>query len=496
MLYCVKSLNLLHNKNMECRRMEKNTFDSTVGFLVSKFQNLGLDIKAIGDRTDFGKSCDRKRRFTGWQILTLLLMWAAENYTSRELAAIASACCGFAISDVGLLKRFRKCEAFISEIAAEMLAVRNAKSDIMEGSSRFQLIDGSMLATSSSKLQERLHCERTIEIAGQDIRSYTGGFEITSTSGKGVGEKLNRSCNHFSPGDIVIADRGYFRAAGMQAVHSSGASFLLRYHDGTSPLYEVEDGTQESLRKISMAKRVGELRLRKMQYGQFNACVLCNDGTRIPVRVCVKRRSTEESEKTRRQKLRTTLHRRRTVKIRTETLALCDYVILVTTLPADAYDIGKIFRCYRLRWQVELFFKRIKSKGGMRRLTTRNESSSRVIAGAKMLLVLLTEYGLSGNGTLQLPADEKDSFDDIFDDAESLEDLQVSAEDETMQWMDFFWNEFAHLYVELKAKLVVSLRNSEMKTHNRRLGDFLNREINRKRHRACLSFGESPEKAS
>ena len=65
-------------------------------------------------------------------------------------------------------------------------------------------------------------------------------------------------------------------------------------------------------------------------------------------------------------------------------------MVLVTSLPA-AIPAGEICAAYRLRWQIELAFKRMKSLLHIDRLPTRTAAGSLSWLYAHLILVLLTE---------------------------------------------------------------------------------------------------------
>ena len=52
-------------------------------------------------------------------------------------------------------------------------------------------------------------------------------------------------------------------------------------------------------------------------------------------------------------------------------------VILGTSLPVEGYPAGEVLAVYRLRWQIELAFKRMKSLLGKDRISTHTERASR-----------------------------------------------------------------------------------------------------------------------
>lgn len=77
--------------------------------------------------------------------------------------------------------------------------------------------------------------------------------------------------------------------------------------------------------------------------------------------------------------------------IRHGTLAAADWVILVTSLPAGAFSAGDILSLYRLRWRIELAFKRLKSLIGLKAPPGVDERSAKPYLLAHLLAILLLE---------------------------------------------------------------------------------------------------------
>ena len=73
------------------------------------------------------------------------------------------------------------------------------------------------------------------------------------------------------------------------------------------------------------------------------------------------------------------------MKLSGETVYTHNYMFVITSLPAE------ILSCYRLRWQVELVFKRRKSLLQLGSIPTKTEEAGEVWINGKILLSLLTE---------------------------------------------------------------------------------------------------------
>ena len=66
-------------------------------------------------------------------------------------------------------------------------------------------------------------------------------------------------------------------------------------------------------------------------------------------------------------------------------------MILVTSLPAAEFPAADIFALYRLRWRIELAFKRLKSLIGLKAPPGADERSAKPYLLAHLLAILLLE---------------------------------------------------------------------------------------------------------
>ena len=74
-----------------------------------------------------------------------------------------------------------------------------------------------------------------------------------------------------------------------------------------------------------------------------------------------------------------------------KTIEAADWVILVTSLAADDVPTDDILALYRLRWRIELAFKRLKSLVGLTGPPGLDERSAKPYILAHLLMILLIE---------------------------------------------------------------------------------------------------------
>ena len=109
----------------------------------------------------------------------------------------------------------------------------------------------------------------------------------------------------------------------------------------------------------------------------------------LPLRLIIQRKTPEATEATR-EKLRRDASRKQKV-LDPRSLVAAEFVIVGTSLPVEGYPAGEVLAVYRLRWQIELAFKRLKSLLRMDRIPTHTEPASRSWLLAHLIMALLCD---------------------------------------------------------------------------------------------------------
>jgi hypothetical protein len=78
-------------------------------------------------------------------------------------------------------------------------------------------------------------------------------------------------------------------------------------------------------------------------------------------------------------------------KVTPETREYARYVLVLTTLPASRATARQVLECYRLRWQIELTFKRLKSIVQLGHVPKHDDQSSRAWLYGKLFVALLSQ---------------------------------------------------------------------------------------------------------
>lgn len=274
------------------------------------------------------------------------------------------------LSNVAVLKRLRGAAGWLESIVGSLL------SDVEHGwfpsGYRLRLIDGTCVSGPGAKGTDwRVHA------------SYDPGARRFShleiTDGRGA-ESLMRG--PVAPGDIVIADRGYAQAKGLYRINEEGGDFLVRTGWNMLKLYN-SDGSALDL--FSVLPEAGDC-------SSLDRKVLIRDGAGaccVPARLIVVRKPQEAANQEKRRLRR--IASKKGQKLHENSLKAAEYVLLVTSLPEEDFDIEIIMSLYRLRWQIELAFKRLKSIIQMNRLPAKDPDLARTWLATHLIAALLIE---------------------------------------------------------------------------------------------------------
>ena len=98
----------------------------------------------------------------------------------------------------------------------------------------------------------------------------------------------------------------------------------------------------------------------------------------IAIRLIARRKTPDAIEKAHKD-LRRQASRKQT-QLDPRSLVAADYLVLATSLPAEAFPAREVLAAYRLRWHIELAFKRLKSLMNVDQIRTRSRSRNAMLA--------------------------------------------------------------------------------------------------------------------
>jgi hypothetical protein len=306
--------------------------------------------------------------------MRVLLLHVGQGYSLRETTVRARAAGLASVSDVALFKRLRGAEGWLQALCLRLLEERGVRARPTPNGWRVRALDGSIVKEpGKTGSQWRLHYSLQLPSMRCDH------LEVTAVEGRGVGERIHRF--PVRTGDLILADRGMCNPLGIATLAQKGAHLIVRVNTGSLPLYTSRGTRFDLLAHLESVTAAGKIAEWEVHAGRNEYSV--------PGRLCVLRKSEEQT----RQSVRKIQRRaqRSGVKHKPETLAYANYVIVFTTLPTQELKAEEVLEWYRLRWQIELVFKRLKSLLRVGHVPKYDDQSSKAWLYGKLLVALLAE---------------------------------------------------------------------------------------------------------
>ncbi|MEZ5479703.1 MAG: transposase [Thiolinea sp.] len=249
---------------------------------------------------------------------------------------------------------------------------------VNSGSLRFIVIDGSTVQEpGATETTYRLHI--AIDLINLSLRQV----EVTT-------DKTGENLDHYQleSGDVVLIDRGYNQPNTLIPFLDRGGEVVLRYNAHSMTLYEADadDPAGQRMIKVDWESRLQTL---KKQPGCFPV-YLCSGNQRIQVFVHAIPLPPEQAEQARRQAKKRAQKKGRAAS--DKALYLSEWVLVLTSLPPELLDTETASALYRVRWQVELLIKRLKSLLQVDELRARKGSQlAELYLHGKLLYAAVTE---------------------------------------------------------------------------------------------------------
>lgn len=309
-------------------------------------------------------------------LLRLLLMHVANGYSLVE-TAVRARHLGMRLSAVAVFKRLRASEEWLRWLAEQL---RGAQPLAVESQGRpVRAVDATTVSERGSTGTDwRVHYVVNLANLQCDF------FELTDVKG---GETLRRI--PVRPGDIILGDRIYATPVGVAHVKIAQADIVVRLNRQSLPIFDAGENQVNVLRLF-----------RKMKVGQpqqWTTQIKHPSGGWVPGRLIAVKRSAEATRLARHRLQRNASKKQK--KVSPESWKAAQYFFVWTTL-ADSFPAPAVLELYRLRWQIELAFKRMKSIMGLGHLPKKDPASARAWLHGKIFASLLVERMVQAAETL------------------------------------------------------------------------------------------------
>jgi DDE family transposase len=336
-----------------------------VGLFPANWEELARSTEAVSRLRGFDSVND---------LLRTLLLHVGCGWSLRETAVHAQLAGIADVSDVTLLNRLRQAEDWLRQMCQQLWQDNGVDLEPALKDRPVRLVDATTVKEpGKTGGQWRIHYSLRLPTLECDQ------FDLTAAKGQHTGERLGRFTFHV--GEIVLADAGYCHPPGIAAVKKQGADVIVRLNSGTLPLEDKQGRPFSLLRAVKKLKRAGVV-------GEWPVWIP-GEGQRIAGRVCGIRKSAAAIQRAQRKLTRK--QQQGKAKATADARQYACYVLVFTTLPVRQATTPRVLECYRLRWQIELTFKRLKSIVQLGHVPKQDDHSSRAWLYGKLFVALLSQ---------------------------------------------------------------------------------------------------------
>lgn len=305
-------------------------------------------------------------------LLRLVLAYCLGERGLRSTAVWAASIGLADISNVALLNRLRKCGDWFAMLVGQVLASATPKA--CRGR-LIRIVDATTVPKAGPGARKNSGLWR-IHSAFDLPQERFGHFELTDQQ---TGETLDRI--PVIKGEIRLADRAHLQPDRMAAVLEDGADFVIRSGWKSARWLDAEGRPFDLIAQFHRAAARGLI--------DRPIWIKRKGSTPLALRLVAVKKPPEAAAEARRKARRAAQREGHTIS--KQTLEAADWVILVTSLTPEAFSTEDVLALYRLRWRIELGFKRLKSLIGLKAPPGIDERSARPYLLAHLLMILLLE---------------------------------------------------------------------------------------------------------
>lgn len=331
----------------------------------------GADVLAASARET--KAFLRRREIaTAVDLLRLVLAYCLGERGLRLTAAWAAAVGLVDISNVAVLNRLRRSGDWLAFLVGQVLTA--AAPEKTRGR-LIRIIDATTVPQAGRAAKKESKLWR-IHSAFDLPHERFGHFELTDEE---AGETLDRI--PVVKGEIRIGDRAYLQPGRMAGVLEAGADFVIRSGWKSARWLDANSDPLDLIAELTKAANRGLL--------DRPIWIARKKGAPLALRLVAIKKPPAAAAEARRKARRGA--QREGHQISRKTLIAADWVIIITSLKPEDFTTDDILALYRLRWRIELGFKRLKSLIGLRAPPGIDERSAKPYLLAHLLIILLLE---------------------------------------------------------------------------------------------------------
>lgn len=348
--------------------LKSNNINELMKLLPEHYEQACYETKAI----ERGRSIKTPK-----ELMSYCLLYLSQKYSLLELSLFAKLK-GIKMSDVAFMKKLAKCNEWYKEILNSMLPSVIANYENPQGLEGYRIsaVDGSAFTQQGkNKKSFRLHFMINI-------------FNLSAEQYKITTQKTGESLTNFSidKKQLILADRGYFSKKSIEHCIKSGGDFIIRYKHKSFLIYDSNGELLDVAEELSKLEKGKDGK--KPVTIDIPAYLKSQNGELIKFRICAMKKTDDailKSQKRIKRKEATSCN-----AISTETKYVNNYIVVCTSLP-QSVSVEQVLETYRLRWQVEIYFKRLKTLMAFGDVPNKKEENIMAWLNGKMVVALLIE---------------------------------------------------------------------------------------------------------
>jgi hypothetical protein len=329
-------------------------------------------------------------------LLRFILVHAGADLPLRQTVAVMAEAGEPSLSPMRLHKKMARAAPYLRALVERMVDWCDDAAPERWGGYEFCAVDATVVCGPGAiGTDARIHTKMRIAdvtLSGCEVTDETGGETFTRFS--------------WERGELAVADRAYFTPRGIEHVLNGGADVLVRYRlDGVE--LQFLGVTLDVLGAVEHLEVGDTLDLdveAKLPCGMRSGRLVAY---RLP----------DDAAERARERLR-----RERGSASPRAFEAAKYVLLFTTAARTRLDTERCLQGYRLRWQVELQFKRWKSLCGLDQLPNYRDDTTLAWLYAKVLMGALLDRMASIPSELSPPERTATVADVATDVLRSMED--------------------------------------------------------------------------
>lgn len=314
------------------------------------------------------KALLRKREIrSASDLLRLILLYAVCDLSLNLTGLVAYLLELGYLSDVAVMERLQKSGDWLGLLLVDLLQQR-CQALTRQAGLRLRLMDATVISQPGSTGTDwRIHL--SLDLGAMAIQEV----EVTNAHG---GESLARFRRYAD--EIWVADRGYAVASGLGAALLQTVWLVVRINWHNLPLYQL-DGQRLDL--LAWLDQVGQPMERTV--------VLPTPEGEYRMRLLASPLPPAHAERARAKACKAARRKGHTVS--PKTLKAAGFLVVLTNLPSQDWPLARVLSLYRLRWQVELAFRRFKSLLDFDQLRAKDPRLVQTYLLGKLLMALLLD---------------------------------------------------------------------------------------------------------